>query len=405
VQYRPGSDLVVRFRASVRSGNGHVVDTLLAATTAGGPLPGTLHVEADVPDGPPLRVGVWRWPFDPILTALEEVVTPDRAQRLFGDLVGGRPGLTVVSYRPTERAVVRVEPSDGRPAFFVKVVAPGAVAPLVDRHVRLHEADLPVPRVIASGTGWFAMEEIPGPTLRDRVKLTAGVWPASGEFASVIGRLTAVDGTGLDEARSRVGDAPAHAAMLATVLPTERSRLGRITDLLRTADSNLDRTLGVVHGDLHEAQLVVDGSRIVGLLDVDDVGLGDPVDDAATLVGHLLYRGTTTDEGGARVLRYAETLRNALRRPRDAGRLDVAIAATLVGLATGPFRIQQPDWVDVTRRQLDVIEEMLDGHPVVTNRRSPKMRKISDRPHDHHTLDAHDGDQPTRADQPKGLLR
>ncbi|MFP5489608.1 MAG: hypothetical protein ACLGHQ_15055, partial [Acidimicrobiia bacterium] len=76
VQYRPQSDLVVRYRCDVRRSGATVQDTVLAATTVAGPYAGTVPVEAETPDGATLSVGVWRWPFDPIVSDLTAMVTP-----------------------------------------------------------------------------------------------------------------------------------------------------------------------------------------------------------------------------------------------------------------------------------------------------------------------------------------
>lgn len=366
VQYRPGADLVVRYRATVRTLGTTVSDTLLAATTPSGAPAGTLPVEAETSDGSAMQVGVWRWPFDPMLKTLDQVVTPHLARGLLGDRVGRQPNLDVIAFRPTERAVVRVDPGDGRAALYVKVVAPSETAGLLMRHDRLAAAGLPVPHVVASGSGWIAMEAISGPTLRDLLKSGRPPWPPTSEYESVLGGLAGIDRTGLEPARSRIEDGPAHAAMLASVLPAERLRLERIAELLTTTAAMHQGPRSVVHGDLHEAQLVVDGTRVVGLLDIDDVGLGDPLDDVANLLAHLMFRGSTAEGDGHLVSEYAGRLRRGLAADRDPHRVDRALAAILVGLATGPFRIQQPGWQRTTADQLDRIEGLLAGTPLAT---------------------------------------
>jgi aminoglycoside phosphotransferase (APT) family kinase protein len=146
--------------------------------------------------------------------------------------------------------------------------------------------------------------------------------------------------------------------MLATVLPAERDRLDWLAGRLE-----LDRdasTCRAIHGDLHEAQVVVDAGRITGLLDIDDVGVGDEIDDVATLVAHLLTRAATVTDGRP-IVEYAERLRAGLGVAFDRRDLDQAVAATLIGLATGPFRIQQDDWRQITVEHLDRIERLLDA--------------------------------------------
>lgn len=353
VQYRPQSDLVVRYRCDVRRGGADTSDTVLAATTVHGPFPGTVPVEAETPDGT-LTVGVWRWPFDPVITGLATMVTSHLAGAELAELVGPRPHLEVVAYRPTERAVVRARGDDHE--VFVKIVPPHTVDGLVDRHARLAGAGLPVPRVLAVGAGWIVMEALVGTTLRERLKAGDPRLPPPARYGELLASLTAVDVPGAARVRSRLEDAPHHAAMLATVMPTERARLDEIAR--RLGANPCDRS-GTVHGDLHEGQLVVDDDGVIGVLDIDDVGPGDPLDDVGTLVAHLGFRAVTTDAHTALISQHAAATRAAIARDRDAAALDRHVAAVLVGLATGPFRIQQPDWPATTRRVLDVVEAHL----------------------------------------------
>src|SRR5687768_1782035 len=71
VLYRPGHELVVRYDAVVRWRAGSTTDeraeTLIACHRVGAPPPGTVVVAGR--DGV-AAVGVWRYPFDPVLGAL-----------------------------------------------------------------------------------------------------------------------------------------------------------------------------------------------------------------------------------------------------------------------------------------------------------------------------------------------
>lgn len=354
VQYRPGSDLVVRYRCRIERDGTTIDDTVLAGTTVGGIPSGTLPIEAESPTGERLVVGVWRWPFDPVLTALETMVTPQLAASHLRDLVGDRPSLEVVAYRPTERAVIRAV-GDGR-TVYVKVVAPGAVDALVARHDALGRAGLPVPRVEASGSGWIAMEALDGTTLRDRLKAGAVERPAPATYRRLIETIASVALDDLPPVRSRLDDAPHHAGMLAAVVPSLRGRLDDLVD--RLAASAPARAVATAHGDLHEAQLVVDGEHIIGLIDIDDAGPGDPLDDAGTLLAHLRFRSLTADDPAIAV--FADEIRAAMCERFDPAALDHRVAAVLVGLATGPFRLQQDGWAATTEAVVDVAERHLE---------------------------------------------
>jgi aminoglycoside phosphotransferase len=378
VQYRPGSELVVRYSATVEwSGKPAVPETLIASTSRHGPLRGALPLVADTEFGP-IEVGVWRWPFDPILTALTDAVTPDRAERFLPH--AARPvDLEVVAYRPTERAVVRATAGDGT-IHYLKVVQPDTAAGLAARHRHLTVAGVPVPEVtcLDADAGVITMDELRGDTVRQRLKSGAGSWPTADDYLEL---FAAFSGTELPDAvpvRSRIADALGHAAMLATVVPDQRPRLERICEVLSEASTRVESRRGpTIHGDLYEAQIIMENDRIAGVLDIDDAGPGDPLDDRATVLGHLRYRASNASADARRLHGYADMLRRSFAEP-PYDEIDVVTAAVLVGLATGPFRVQHHRWRHEVRRHLTAAERMLRG-PDRTNENT--FRTVSSERH------------------------
>lgn len=363
VQYRPGSDLIVRYSATVQRSDGSTArETLLAGTTHGGPHPGTVPVESTTADGRVITAGVWRWPYDPVLADLGQIASPARARTALGDLMAGPLHVEVVVYRPCERVVVRVTDADGT-QLYVKLVAPAAVAPLVDRHVQLGAAGLPVPFVLAAGPSWLAMSAVHGATLRDALKGTVDArWPTSRRFVELSQRLQDIDLSHHAPVRRRLDDAAAHAAMLASVHPPEAARLASLAEHFRTESARTaDRARTTVHGDLHEGQLIIADGRITGLIDIDDAGPGDPIDDLANLLGHVRFRALTSPGRSTELAAYADALHRELIDVVDPHELAVATAAVLTGLATGPFRIQQPGWRDSVTAVLDVASSLVDA--------------------------------------------
>ena len=154
------------------------------------------------------------------------------------------------------------------------------------------------------------------------------------------------------DALIRVAD---HAAVLGAVLPHLRPRLEALCAVLTASDPGAHPAVPV-HGDFYESQLLVDDGVVVGLLDVDTVGRGHRIDDWATLLGHLaLLEHILPEPVTAQSYRRAVAEHALARWPGT--HLRPRVAAVLVGLATGPFRVQQVDWPALTAARLALAEE------------------------------------------------
>lgn len=366
VHYRPAHDLIARFRVDIDWGDGERRrETIYVGTTRRGAHPGTIPVSASS-DGADLAAGVWRWPFDPLLPALEPVVrAPSELLVRHGVIsaasTASSPSIStsVAAYRPTQRAVLRLRGHDT--TWFAKVVRPSETEAIIRRHEVLREHGLPVPEIVASESeiGLVVLAELSGATLRDLVKADAPAWPPPRTLADIVRRLQTVSADDLTSMRSRLSDGPHHTALLASVLPAERDRLARLDDRLRLAlDTMSERDSLFVHGDLHERQLIVDGGEIVGLLDIDECGRGDPLDDVAVPVAHLRYRALTA-ANSRRIHRYADELIAELAASIDPADAAIGSAAVLAGLATSPFRAQTDGWEQRVVDVLDLVDEVL----------------------------------------------
>jgi aminoglycoside phosphotransferase (APT) family kinase protein len=137
-----------------------------------------------------------------------------------------------------------------------------------------------------------------------------------------------------------------------------RPRLERLGSALAAADPGAHPPVPV-HGDFYESQLLIDDGAVVGLLDVDTVGRGHRIDDWATLLGHLVLLERILPDP-ATVARYRGELQAHALDRWPAAQLRPRIAAVLVGLATGPFRVQQADWPARTEERLALAEEWAD---------------------------------------------
>ncbi len=344
VAYRPGHDLIASYSTRVRWSGGEPTDeTLLVGTTREGPLPGTLVAEADG-----VGVGVWRYPFDPVLPGLDVAVRADA----LGALLGVDPAtleLTVRSFRPTRRAVVEVR--RGERSVFVKVLPPARVSSVVRRHERLRSGGVPVPEVLLADheLGLVVLSAVSGIELRERIT-TGGALPSARALCDVVAAFAAVDLSAPDRERpGLIASAARHTELLRRIAPSAAPDLDEVLAQIEKMDVGKGRALGA-HGDLHDGQIFLDEhGRITGIIDVDDAAPGDPIDDLARPIAHLValsvaLRGVGNLDGAARAAHLARRFDAGGAPGVDRSDVRARVAAALLGLASGPFRSQDQRW-------------------------------------------------------------
>lgn len=338
VRYRPGRSVIVEFSVG-RS-------PVLTVTSGDDRLAGAHRFSHDG-----VEYGWWWHPNDPSLPGLGVVSNREALGEALHDvgLDGRVRRVRIRAYRATRRAVAEVSTPTGR--VFVKVVRPDRVEALVSRHAHC-VPDVCGPRIVgvARGVGLVVLEPVPGESLRSLLATGARVdWRAVDELASRFGRLP---GGGLSPVPSPDRRLRRHRRLLRTLAPDRCSFVDelRADDLLRSEASAL------VHGDFHAGQVLVDlrpdRAPRIGVVDLDTVGLGEPIQDRAALLGQLAVLA-------GRDRRYGPAL-TAISDHWSAhdppGRLAAWTAAHVVGLATGPFRVQEPGWEGVTIQRLELAE-------------------------------------------------
>jgi aminoglycoside phosphotransferase (APT) family kinase protein len=149
---------------------------------------------------------------------------------------------------------------------------------------------------------------------------------------------------------------------VARLLPGEACAAERLAEaLIGSAEASEPAEEWVVHGDLYESQVLVDGETL-GLIDLDDLGPGDPLLDGANFSAHLLLLGTSGPAGNL-TLRYREELRVAFLRTFDADAAALAWreAYCLLRLVPGPFRVLHPEWPRRMAGRLELAAAALQG--------------------------------------------
>ncbi len=350
VRYVPGKSVTVQYRAGVL-GHDDQSEVHTYVASSGIEVPeGTAVFEADG-----MRLSVWRFPDDPFLPGLRTAVDARRVVGLLGQVGvrSGTPRIRTRAYRGGRRAVVEVAMGSNR--VFVKVLRPSKAGDLQRKHVRLAE-HLPVPHSHgwSEAQGLVVLQAMPGRTLRKALESGSRRLPSAAQLLALLGRFP--DPPSAESAVPGAHDrAAVHSATLAVLLPEAADRLASIVS--RVEGVRPEHHVGV-HGDYHASQVLVRSDEVIALVDVDTAGVGERANDLANILGHLSTLGRAS--GGRRnIERYGRRLIAAFDEVTDPHDLRLRTAAVVLGLATGPFRVQSPTWPQQTMQRIALAEEWM----------------------------------------------
>ncbi len=352
----------------------------------------TESVTSTAPGGrqvPGLPLLVWRFPADPGLPALRELVDPDALrQRVPYQRAGLDPDLAYdlearcVRWQPGASATVsvRVDHRASSTELFAKALAGGGAGAIDDAQHWLHET-APRPLRVAEPLGtdeagavlWT--RAVAGPPLLDRLR-TGSPGQVTQAASSVGAAVAAVHASGLRPGRTTTwaavaAEAEKKAAKVRRAQPgldTAVAAVAAVATAARDPHPGGERRARPLHGDFHVQQFLDPPSGPV-LLDLDEMSCGDPEADLAefavdvclqdlpaetvrrvlvTLCTAYAATGLAVDAGLMRSYAAAEFLNRCyrhLRRPvtgwqqelgRELDRFPVVLAAVDAATSTGP---------------------------------------------------------------------
>ncbi len=314
-------------------------------------------------------VNLFRFPDDQRLPGLGQAAVPETAIRLINRHVLAVPSrrpllVEVVRYRPGNRAVLRHRL--GRSGFYVRVIRPAAVSPLLEAAEVVGQSGFVAPRLAGlweeGGVLWLS--EIPGENLRKHLRKDSQPGPAT--LLDPLESLWAVS--------AQPGSAPPFSLQRAYQRAKESFQYVLRDDqdgqrILACAVQSLEpfvdswRPCCTAHNDFYDDQMLVLPSGKVALVDFEEAGPGEPMLDAGSFLAHLRWSAAfSRREKGANAARaYHGIFRSAALERFSWRDHDLALreAVCLFRICTNSIRHIQGDWRRKLKTGLSLVNETL----------------------------------------------
>jgi hypothetical protein len=211
---------------------------------------------------------------------------------------------------------------------------------------------MPVPHSFgwSASRGLVALQAMPGRTLRRALEAGKRRLPTGKELITLLEAIPPGVGPVVKGPTER---AAAHAHLIAAVLPELAERVDVLVAAVAAAAPESEVP---VHGDFHASQVLVRDGSVVGLIDVDTAGMGERANDLAVMLAHLATLSLAS-KARRNIDRYGAALMATFDRLVDPHDLRLRTAASILGFATGPFRVQQAKWAAATERRVALSEQ------------------------------------------------
>lgn len=224
----------------------------------------------------------------------------DRRLRALPEVLAAA-GTTLVAHRPERRAVAHRMTSGGGGGEYLRIVRPGRSGPLVRAaadasYVLADLPDITTPTMhTPTDDGVVVSNALPGRSLRE-----VGAFDLSGALAGAagLGRLLRHLGTVEPPHGLPPRDHRAEISWVGTWLGRVADHLPHLHPLLEPKLSRVAAHLhatvpsppAAIHGDLHDAQVVITGDHVMGILDWDTMAIGEVALDAGNIWAHADLR-------------------------------------------------------------------------------------------------------------------
>lgn len=368
VQHRPGAGVTGIYRVATArpvmpstwsagvytQTSDHVDELYVGMTTEPVPQDAQGVVFSHSPYG---RLAVWQHPVDPALPGLRLATDPSSVSEYWGfgkTLIS----LETISYRPLRRAVIAADFDDGT-RLYLKVLRAGRAADLDARHRMLLAAGIPAPRPLREPMAdVVALAEGAGISLAEHFLADGGRHLAAEQFTELLDRLPA-DVMALPVRDAWTDRLPAYASAAVSALPHCADRIRALEALILNGLPHTDRGPAVpTHGDFYEANLLMAGSTISCLLDVDSLGPGHRVDDLACFLGHLAVL-PAVDSRYVHAPAAFDRFARAFAQTVDPAALRLRAASVTLSLVAGARDTRRAGWEVQAEHRLTCAEALL----------------------------------------------
>lgn len=309
-----------------------------------------------------IRVHVWEHPDDPELPALRLACDP----ALLSGFLARDVEIELLAYRPTRRAVVRIDADDD--VRFAKVVRPAQLPELVNRLDLMERADIGAPRLLEVDDRGLVITSVVDGTALNKVYASYRPGQEGAMRATLLSMRDVLESLpllalGMKPRPAWVDRCEHYAEAAAGVLPdyAERARdvAREIRDLLEGADLG---PLVPTHGDFYEANIFIDPQTgaVSGILDIDNLGPGYRVNDWACMLGHLSVLPGLSSRSYGHTSALLDDWRRRISAWVDPVALCASSAGVVLSLVAGARRSKRKNWQDEALSRLSVAEQWLN---------------------------------------------